>query len=132
MLVTGDAAGLCLAAGIWLEGVNFAIGSGLAAGRNARHVIETGDAKAYRRDLEDSFVLQDHKRLRKAPDLVLSERVQQRYPGLVADLVQGLFTVTNPDGKPGALRLLRRAAKKNGVTMRQLLVDGLAGGRVFR
>lgn len=132
MLVTGDAAGLCLAAGIWLEGVNFAIGSGLAAGRHARSVIDSGDAKPYRKALEGSFVLQDHKRLRGAPELVLSERVQQHYPGLVADLVQGLFTVTNPAAKPGALRLLRRAAKKNGVKLRHLLADGLAGGRVFR
>ena len=132
MLVTGDAAGLCLAAGIWLEGVNFAIGSGLAAGRNARRIVESGDAKPYRAALEDSFVLQDHKRLRGAPDLVLSTRIQQQYPGLVADLVQGLFTVTNPTAKPGALRLLRGAAKKNGVKLRHLLADGLAGGRVFR
>ena len=35
MLVAGDAAAMCLAAGIWLEGVNFAIGSGAAAGRAA-------------------------------------------------------------------------------------------------
>ncbi len=35
LLVAGDAAGMTLAAGIWLEGVNFAIGSGLAAGRTA-------------------------------------------------------------------------------------------------
>ena len=33
MVIAGDAAGMCLAAGLWLEGVNFAIGSGLAAGR---------------------------------------------------------------------------------------------------
>ena len=66
MLLTGDAAGLCLAAGIWLEGVNFAMGSGIAAGRQARAVIG-GDLKAYRKDLESGFVLQDHKRLRKAP-----------------------------------------------------------------
>jgi len=31
MVIAGDAAGMCLAAGLWLEGVNFAIGSGLAA-----------------------------------------------------------------------------------------------------
>ena len=34
MLVAGDAAHLCLASGIWLEGVNFAIGSGALAGRD--------------------------------------------------------------------------------------------------
>jgi electron transfer flavoprotein-quinone oxidoreductase len=127
-LVAGDAAGLCLAAGIWLEGVNFAIGSGLAAGRAAA----AGDLSGYRKDLESTFVLADHKRLRGAPSLVLSDRVQQQYPGMIADLVQGLFTVTNPTPKPGALRLLRTAAKANGVKLRHLAADGLKGGRVFR
>jgi electron transfer flavoprotein-quinone oxidoreductase len=32
MVIAGDAAGMCLAAGLWLEGVNFAIASGAAAG----------------------------------------------------------------------------------------------------
>ena len=77
-------------------------------------------------------MLADHKRLRGAPSLVLSDRVQQQYPGMIADLVQGLFTVTNPSPKPGALRLLRQAAKDNGVKLRHLAADGLRGGRVFR
>ena len=36
LLVAGDAAALCLAAGIWLEGVNFAMASGMAAGAGGR------------------------------------------------------------------------------------------------
>ncbi len=137
MLVAGDAAHMTLAAGIWLEGVNYAIGAGLAAGTAAAKAISRGDVSktglaSYREDLEASFVLKDHHRLRKAPALVLSERVQQRYPGMIADLVQGLFTVNNPTPKPGALRLLREAAKKNGVKLRHLAADGLAGGRTFR
>ncbi len=137
LLIAGDAAGMTLAAGLWLEGVNFAIGSGLAAGRTAAAAARTGDASsralsAYRKDLEATFVLKDHKRLRGAPGLVLSDRVQQRYPGMIADLVEGMFTVTNPTPKPGALALIRRAAKDNGVKLRHLAKDGLAGGRVFR
>jgi electron transfer flavoprotein-quinone oxidoreductase len=136
-LVTGDAAGLTLAAGIWLEGVNFAIGSGLAAGTAAAQAIARGDVSrrglsSYRRELEGSFVLQDHKRLRHAPDLVFSPRVQQRYPGLVADVVEGLFTVTNPTAKPAMSKLVRRAAKQNGVKARHLLVDAVKGARAFR
>jgi electron transfer flavoprotein-quinone oxidoreductase len=132
-LVTGDAAGLCLAAGLWLEGVNFAIGSGLAAGRAAAGHVQQGRAlKAYRADLRSTFVLKDHKRLRKAPGLVLSDRVQQQYPGMIADLVQGLFTVTNPTPKPGVLKLVRQSAKKHGVKLRHVAADGLAGGRTFR
>jgi len=136
-LVTGDAAGLTLAAGIWLEGVNFAIGSGLAAGRAAATAIAAGDVSrrglsSYRKDLEKSFVLKDHKRLRHAPDLVMSPRVQQQYPGMLADVVEGLFTVTNPEPKPAWSRLLRRSAKDNGVKLRHLLVDAAKGARAFR
>jgi electron transfer flavoprotein-quinone oxidoreductase len=137
MVIAGDAAGMCLAAGLWLEGVNFAIGSGLAAGQAVSRAIAAGDTSerglaSYRRDLESSFVLADHRRLRGAPGLVLSDRVQRRYPGLVCDLAEGLFTVTNPVPKPGMLRLARRSAKRNGVRLSSLLRDGLAGGRVFR
>jgi electron transfer flavoprotein-quinone oxidoreductase len=136
MLVAGDAAGMTLAAGLWLEGVNFAIGSGLAAGRAIDRAITTGDCSArglasYRADLEGQFVLADHKRLRKAPELVLSERIQQRYPGLVCDLVEGMFTVTNPTPKRGAFRVTRSAAAKHGVKLRQLAADTVRAARIF-
>ncbi len=137
MLVAGDAAGMCLATGIWLEGVNFAIGSGLAAGQAAAEAIAAGDTSArrlssYRRRLESSFVLADHKRLRRAPHLVLSDRVQRRYPGFACDIAEGMFTVTNPAPKPGVLAIARHAAKGSGVRLRHLLRDAFAGGRVFR
>lgn len=137
MLVAGDAAGMTLAAGIWLEGVNFAIGSGLAAGRAAAAGIARGDCtrtglSSYRRDLEAGFVLKDHARLRGAPGLVLSERVQRQYPGLVCDLAEQVFTVDNPRPKPGLWRIVRRAARANKVRLSDLVADGVRAGRVFR
>jgi electron transfer flavoprotein-quinone oxidoreductase len=138
LLVAGDAAGMTLAAGLWLEGVNFAVGAGLAAGATADAAIRSGDVSAagglagYRRSLESNFVLQDHRRLRGAPHLVLSDRVQRQYPSLVCDLVEQLFTVTNPDPTPGMARLMRRAARRHGVRWRDLARDGVAAARVFR
>jgi electron transfer flavoprotein-quinone oxidoreductase len=136
-MVAGDAAGMCLAAGIWLEGVNFAIGSGLQAGRTASTAIERGDTSekglsGYRHALEKNFVLADHKRLRGAPHVLLGERVQQRYPGLMADIAEGLFSVTNPMPKPGVVKILRRAAKANGLRWSELASDAIRLGRVFR
>ena len=69
MLVAGDAAALCLAAGIWLEGVNFAMASGIYAGEAALEALRAGDVSAaglagYRRRLESTFVLRDHRKLR--------------------------------------------------------------------
>jgi electron transfer flavoprotein-quinone oxidoreductase len=136
MLVAGDAAAMCLAAGIWLEGVNFALGAGMYAGRAAAAALRCGNTSksglaAYRTMLEDSFVLADHRKLRKVPDLVLSPRVQADYPGLLCDLVQGLFTVENPAPKPGLRRLLRRGRRAHGVRRRDLLRDALVGLRSF-
>ncbi|WP_405019851.1 FAD-dependent oxidoreductase [Kitasatospora sp. NBC_00070] len=135
-LVAGDAAGMCLAAGIWLEGVNFAIGAGMYAGRAAAAAIGVGDTSqaglaGYRRALEQSFVLADHRKLRKVPGLVLSERMQRQYPGLICDLAQGLFEVDNPRPKPGVLRLLRTAVRTHGISPRRLLADAITGMRAF-
>lgn len=136
LMVAGDAAGMCLAAGIWLEGVNFAIGSGAAAGQVAADALGRGDTSmaqlgAYRPALEANFVLADHAKLRRAPHLVLSDRVQQRYPQMMCDLVEAMFTVDNPRPKPGLARLARRAAKANGVRLRDLARDALTAARTF-
>lgn len=136
MLVAGDAAYFCLGAGLWLEGVNFAIGGGLAAGEAAHRALERGRADDtmiadYRRRLGASFVLTDHQNLRRAPELVLSDRVQFRYPALVCDLVESVFTVTNPEPKPGLVRLARRAARRHGVPLRHLARDAWRALRTY-
>lgn len=136
MMVAGDAACMTLAAGIWLEGVNFAIGSGATAGEmavaaHARNDFSAHSLARYQRLLEQSFVLADHRRLRDAPELVLSPRVQNQYPAMVCDVVEQLFTVTNPTPKPGLRRLLTAAAKDHGVKVRDLARDGLKGLRTF-
>jgi electron transfer flavoprotein-quinone oxidoreductase len=136
LLVAGDAAALCLAAGIWLEGVNFAMGSGRVAGRVAAAALDRGDLTAkglaaYRRALEDTFVLADHKKLRRVPELVLSDRVQHQYPDLIANLVQRVFQVDNPHPKPGLGRILRQERKRAGVRWRDLARDAWTGMRSF-
>jgi electron transfer flavoprotein-quinone oxidoreductase len=136
-LVAGDAAGMTLAAGVWLEGVNFAIGAGLAAGRAAADALAAGDVSAaglsgYRKSLESNFVLRDHKRFREAPKLVLSDRMQRQYNHLICDVAEQMFTVANPEPKPGLLKLLARSARRNRVHFRDLIRDGIETIRVFR
>jgi electron transfer flavoprotein-quinone oxidoreductase len=136
LLVAGDAAGLCLASGLWLEGVNFAIGSGMAAGEATLEALQAGDLTAaglagYRRRLEASFVLKDHKKLRRAPHLVLSERLQHQYPQALCDLVEGLFTVENPAPKRGAVAVARRVVTQDGIRIRDLARDLWALARTY-
>lgn len=136
LLVAGDAAALCLAAGIWLEGVNFAMASGIAAGQAAGEAIERGDTSTaglagYERRLNESFVLRDHRKLRRAPALVLSDRVQHMYPAMIAGIVQGLFQVDNPNPKPGLRRIVAAERKRAGVRRRDLVRDTITGLRTF-
>jgi electron transfer flavoprotein-quinone oxidoreductase len=136
MLVAGDAAGMCLAAGLWLEGVNFAIGSGIAAGETVVEALSAGDTSVvglsgYRSRLKQSFVLADHKRYRGAPELVLSEGVQQRYPAVVCGILEEMFTVTNPAPKRGALRIVFGQLRKNKIRWRDLIRDGWKAFRAF-
>ncbi len=136
MLVAGDAAALCLAAGIWLEGVNFAIGSGMAAGETALEALDSGNVSApglagYRKRLEGNFVLADHRKLRRAPHLMLSDRVQHRYPQMICNLTEAMFTVTNPEPKKGILAHTRIEARRAGVRLGQLARDTASALRTY-
>ncbi len=135
-LVAGDAAAMCLAAGIWLEGVNFAIGSGAAAGRAAARAVKRNDTTAgglegYRTRLETSFVMADHRKLRDAPHLVMGELAQKQLPQLVCGIAEQLFTVTNPDHKPGMARIVRSEMKRNGIKLRDAVSQGVRAMRSF-
>ncbi len=136
LLVAGDAAALCLAAGIWLEGVNFAMASGMYAGEAAAEALVADDTSAaglagYERRLNDTFVLRDHRKLRRAPALVLSDRVQHLYPDMIANTVERMFRVDNPRPKPGLRRILNEERKRAGVKVRDLASDALDGLRSF-
>ena len=136
LLVAGDAAALCLAAGIWLEGVNFAMASGMYAGQSAAQAVTAGNTSAsglqsYTKKLNETFVLKDHKKLRKIPHLVLSDRVQHKYPGFVTGIVERMFRVENPHPKPGVRRILREERKKAGISFMDLLRDALTGLKGF-
>lgn len=136
MLVAGDAAALCLAAGIWLEGVNFAMASGIYAGEAAAEAVRADDLSdrglaGYTRRLRETFVLQDHRRLRRAPRLVLSDRVQHLYPQMAAAVVERMFRVDNPSPKPGLRRILRDERRRAGVRRRDLVRDAFTGLRSY-
>ncbi len=136
MMVAGDAAALCLAAGIWLEGVNFAMASGMYAGETAVEAVRVNDVSAkglvgYQRRLSNTFVLKDHRKLRRAPELVLSDRVQHLYPQMMANIAERMFRVDNPEPKPGLRRILRQERKRAGVRRRHLWRDAFTGFRSY-
>ena len=136
LLVAGDAAAMCLAAGLWLEGVNYAMGSGIAAAEAANKAINSGDTSriglaSYQQRLDKSWVLADHRKVRRAPHLLLSDRVQQRYPEIACELLEQLFTVRNPQPKRGIGAIARPLVKRSGVRLRDLARDGRDAWKTF-
>jgi len=136
IMVVGDAAGLCLTAGIWLEGMNYAIGSGVAAAETAVEALAIGDVSekalsGYRRRLEAGYVLQDFRRFQAVPGLLTSERVQFSYPELLCDLAERMFTVDNPQPKIKAMRLLNSLRRARGLRLTDMARDLYSAWKAF-
>jgi electron transfer flavoprotein-quinone oxidoreductase len=127
LLIVGDAAGFVFAAGIFLEGMNFAIASGLAAAATAQEAHSQNDFSSasmarYRRRLEKSFVLQDLKRFKRAPAFLNNERLLHMYPELLCQAAENVF---RSDGKPR--RKLGRtiySTMRGKVSLRTMVRDG--------
>ena len=134
MLVTGDAAGFVFAAGMFLEGMNFAIASGLAAAATAQEAHAEGNYSTkslarYRKRLEESFVLQDLKQFRGAPAFAMNERVQNVYPDLLCEVAENVFRSTGqPRRKIGRVMLDTLRGK---VPLHTLVRDGWQAGRAL-
>jgi electron transfer flavoprotein-quinone oxidoreductase len=116
--------------------VNFAIGSGACAGEAAIEALAARDTSlaglaGYRRRLEESFVLKDHRKFRDAPGLVLGARTQRIYPKLVCSIAEQLFTVRNPAPKRGALSIGRTEFRRAGLRVRDVARDAFTAMRSF-
>lgn len=135
-VVAGDAGGFCLSAGLFLEGVNFAIGSGAAAGEAAAEAVRVGDTSAhglagYEDRLASGFLLADHRRLSEAAGFFLSPRMQRSYPSFASGLARDFFTVRNPLPKEGLRRLAQAQMRSSGLRLRDLARDGRRLWRIF-
>ncbi len=130
LLVTGDAASLTLAAGVWLEGVNFAMASGLAA---ARAIIASPPRalSTYRDLLAADFVLKDHKKYRHAPELIFSRFVQTTQTDVACDVAEAMYTVTNPTPKRGLGSIVWRTLRARNVRLRDVIRTSWRAWRVF-
>jgi electron transfer flavoprotein-quinone oxidoreductase len=134
LMVTGDAAGFVFAAGLFLEGMNFAIASGLAAAETAKqaHAERNYSAQSmarYRQRLEKSFVLQDLKRFRRAPDFVNNERLQNVYPELFCQAAENVFRSNGSPRRKLGRTLYHTMHKK--VPLRTMLRDGWQAARAL-
>ncbi|MDM7999827.1 MAG: FAD-dependent oxidoreductase [Dehalococcoidia bacterium] len=134
MLVTGDAAALVLATGRALEGLNFALASGVAAAETVKMAKEKGDYSQqtlshYVKLLSESFVLQDLVRFYGAPQFLENPRLYGIYPELACALAEKVFEV---DGNPKrTVWQLARDEMRGKVSFWQLIRDAMAARRTL-
>ena len=134
LLVVGDAAGFVFATGLFLEGMNFAIASGLAAAATAQQAHADNDFSAesmggYRKRLEANFVLKDMKSFRHTPAFVNNERLQNVYPDLICKTAENVF---RSNGKPRhKVGRVVYDTMKGKVPLLTLLRDGWEAGRAL-
>ncbi|NJM12930.1 MAG: FAD-dependent oxidoreductase [Synechococcaceae cyanobacterium SM1_2_3] len=135
LLIAGDAAGFCLAAGLYLEGMNYAMQSGLAAAETAIAACQRGDwsarsLSAYRKFLKLRHVSTDFRAYRHAPNFVNGARLQNFYPELIARSMENLFRVDG-SAKRKLLPLSYRMARQFEIRPGQLFRDVYQAARAF-
>ncbi|MHA1199752.1 MAG: FAD-dependent oxidoreductase, partial [Candidatus Heimdallarchaeaceae archaeon] len=96
VLVVGDAAGMVLNAGLYIEGMNFALESGIVAAESAIDILKTNtftkrSTKLYKKNLKKSFVYKDLKTFRRASHFLENEHIFTTAPDLVTVLMEKLL-----------------------------------------
>ncbi len=128
-MVVGDAAGFVFSNGLVIQGMNYAIRSGLEAAETAldakaAHDSSAGRLAGYERRLEATGVLADFREFERMDRVKWNARFYTAYPRFATELAHELMGGGSGPKQP-MRRLLRKAQRAAGVPTRALLGDGL-------
>jgi electron transfer flavoprotein-quinone oxidoreductase len=134
ILVVGDAAALCNATGVNLEGINLASHSGILAANTVIEAHQRKDfsaktLKRYKERLDLSWVMKDLKGFRNAPKMLHIDRIYNEYPELVCSMMEHIYRI---DGTPkmSIPKLILREAKEK-VGLKNVISDVLTAWRAL-
>ncbi|MEM0129610.1 MAG: FAD-dependent oxidoreductase [Thermoplasmata archaeon] len=127
-MVTGDSAGFVFSNGLLIQGMNYAIRSGLEAAETAIGAVAAHDASAarlaeYPRRLERSGILPDFRGFASLDRVKWNPRLYERYPALAVEIARALLEQTEGP-KRHAREVLRDAMRRSGVSPMHLARDG--------
>jgi len=102
ILLIGDAAGFGLNMLVTVRGMEYAVASGVLAGRAIKRAKEKNDFSAsslvyYEELVKDSFIIKEMEAFRSSLDLLENERLFSKYPQAISNLFEKVMTV---DGGP--------------------------------
>jgi electron transfer flavoprotein-quinone oxidoreductase len=117
ILVAGDAAGLGLNMLVTVRGMEYAMASGVLAGRTIKMAKEKSDFSAsslahYENLLNQSFIMKEMNNYQSTLSILENERLFSKYPRAVSDLFEKVMRVDeNP--KEGLYKTIWREIKKD-------------------
>lgn len=128
-LVAGDAAGFVFSNGIVIQGMNYAVRTGLEAAEVAlaargAHDASEGRLAEYDRRLEATGVLPDFRDFASMDRVKWNPRFYTAYPAFATELFRRLLGESG-GRKRRVRRLVREAQRAAGVATTSLLADGL-------
>jgi electron transfer flavoprotein-quinone oxidoreductase len=131
-LVTGEAANLLLNAGKAIQGMDYAMRSGILAAETIIEAKEKGDyskttLKAYRDKLEDSYVMKDMRGFQDAVHMLHSEPMYIDVPNMVCDFGKQFFSIKN-EATPKTKDMLSKSIKEHS-SYWDLIKIGLKGAK---
>jgi len=128
-MVAGDAAGFVFSNGIVIQGMNYAIRSGIEAAETALAAKSSKGASAnrlaeYDRRLESSGILPDFRDFARLDRVKWNPRIYSVYPRFATELLHAMMTETG-GRKRSVRRLLLEAQKAAGVSVTSAIRDGI-------
>lgn len=117
VMIAGEAAHLLLNAGKAIQGMDYAMRSGILAAETVVEAKKANDfSKAmlsnYRKALESSYVLQDMRTFQDAVHLLHTQEMFSTVPDLVCDFGRQFFTIDSQP-TPKASAMMRAAVKRH-------------------
>ncbi len=127
-MIAGDAAGFSFSNGLVLQGMNYAISSGVAAAEALIEAKAKGNYSAqtlssYQEKLENSYVMKDMRTFRGIEGVTWSSMVHKKLPSMLENVMLGLF---REEGKPKkhVMQLMLDSLTSSKVKSKDLLLEG--------
>ena len=132
VMVAGEAANLLMNSGKAIQGMDFAMHSGILAAETVTEAKTKGDFSAntlkdYRKKLEDSFVLKDMRNFQDAVHMLHSPEMFGTVPNIVCDFGKKFFSIKNSP-TPKTRKMLSESVKKHS-SFWKLAKLGIKGAR---
>ncbi|MEX0722384.1 MAG: FAD-dependent oxidoreductase [Gracilimonas sp.] len=117
ILLAGESANLLMNAGKAIQGMDYAMRSGILAAETIVKAKEKDDyssatLKEYRKVMDESYVMKDINGFQDAVHLLHTETMQQKVPNLVCDFGRQFFTIKN-EPTPRSKDMLLGAVKRH-------------------